>query len=107
MQCRKFREFDRLTGPGAGFEIFLDIGARFDFSSFHLFLSLFFFSLNLKHIVNMLTQYIHNFINNFDQKKTMDQLQSVASSKEGVIGLATAALLMSTVAVYKSTRVKL
>lgn len=54
----------------------------------------------------MLTQYLHNFINNFDQKKTMDQLQSVASTKEGVIGLATAALLMSTVAVYKSTRVK-
>nr|ATF27934.1 steroid 11 beta hydroxylase [Absidia caerulea] len=54
----------------------------------------------------MLTEYIHHFINNFDQKKTMDQLQTMVSSKEGMIGLATAAVLMSGAAVYKSTRIE-
>ncbi|KAI8337992.1 cytochrome P450 [Chlamydoabsidia padenii] len=54
----------------------------------------------------MSTYYIHQLINNFDQKKVMDKLQSVVSSKEGVIGLATAAVLMSSVAVYKSSRVE-
>ncbi|CAO3593299.1 unnamed protein product [Absidia cylindrospora] len=52
----------------------------------------------------MFTQYIHHFISNFDQKKTMDQLQSLVSTKEGVIGIATAALVMSGVAVYKSSK---
>ncbi|ORZ05075.1 cytochrome P450 [Absidia repens] len=54
----------------------------------------------------MLTQYIHQFFNNFDQKKTMDQLQSVASSKDGVIGIATALILISGVAAYKSSTVE-
>jgi hypothetical protein len=53
----------------------------------------------------MFTQYIHQLINNFDQKKTMDQLHSLVSTKEGAIGVATAAVLLSGAAFYKSTKV--
>ncbi|CAO3620605.1 unnamed protein product [Cunninghamella echinulata] len=52
----------------------------------------------------MLTQYINHFINNFDQKKTVDQLQKVVTSKEGAIGIATAVVLMAGVSFYKSTK---
>lgn len=53
----------------------------------------------------MLTQYISHFINNFDQKKTVDQLQKIANSKEGAIGIATAVVLMAGISFYKSTKV--
>nr|ANH61882.1 CYP5311B1 [Absidia caerulea] len=51
----------------------------------------------------MFTQYLHQLFTNFDQKKTMDHLHSLVSSKEGAIGLATAAVLMSGAAVYRSS----
>ncbi|CAO3627496.1 unnamed protein product [Cunninghamella blakesleeana] len=52
----------------------------------------------------MFTQYINHFINNFDQKKTMDQLQKVATSKEGAIGIATALVLMAGAYTYNSKK---
>ncbi|CAO3627508.1 unnamed protein product [Cunninghamella blakesleeana] len=52
----------------------------------------------------MFTQYINSFINNFDQRKTIDQIQKVATSKEGVIGIATAVVLMAGVSVYNSKK---
>ncbi|CAO3627500.1 unnamed protein product [Cunninghamella blakesleeana] len=52
----------------------------------------------------MFTQYINHFINNFDQKKTMDQLQKVATSKEGAIGIATALVLMAGVSAYNNKK---
>lgn len=55
----------------------------------------------------MFTQYINHFINNFDQRKTMDQLQKVATSKEGVIGITTAVVLMAGVSIYNSKKVLL
>ncbi|KAI9309164.1 cytochrome P450 [Cunninghamella echinulata] len=52
----------------------------------------------------MLTQYINHFINNIDQKKTMDQIQKVASSKEGTIAIATAVGLMASISLYNNTK---
>ncbi|CAO3627512.1 unnamed protein product [Cunninghamella blakesleeana] len=52
----------------------------------------------------MFTQYINHFINNFDQRKTMDHLQHIATSKEGVIGIATTLALMAGVTTYYSNQ---
>ncbi|CAO3620557.1 unnamed protein product [Cunninghamella echinulata] len=52
----------------------------------------------------MLTQYINRFINNFDQRKTVDNLQKMVTSKEGAIGIATAVILMAGMSVYKSKK---
>ncbi|CAO3627516.1 unnamed protein product [Cunninghamella blakesleeana] len=52
----------------------------------------------------MFTQYINHFINNFDQKKTIDQLQKVATSKEGAVGIAAALILMAGATAYNSRK---
>ncbi|KAI9309163.1 cytochrome P450 [Cunninghamella echinulata] len=52
----------------------------------------------------MLTQYMNRFINSFDQRKTVNSLQKIVTSKEGAIGIATAVILMAGVSVYKSKK---
>ncbi|KAI9309161.1 cytochrome P450 [Cunninghamella echinulata] len=51
----------------------------------------------------MLTQYFNHFAKSFD-KNTLDQIQKVATSKEGAIGIASAIVLMAGLSVYNSNK---
>lgn len=52
----------------------------------------------------MFTQYMNNFFSNFDQRKTIDQLQKIVTSKEGIIGTATALVVLTGVSAYNSNK---
>ncbi|ORX60472.1 cytochrome P450 [Hesseltinella vesiculosa] len=53
----------------------------------------------------MLNEYLHRFAEKFDPRKTMDQIQACAQSKEGAIGITAALALIAGAAIYRAKKI--